>query len=246
MKTCNKCGIVKPITEFYERVKGSGKYRLECKKCKERSKDPAKAKIRRKRYNDSHQDKIKAYTSNYYKTHKEQEDARHKKWFKDHPEKVKEYTRKQYYKDIEKTRAKNRKYNAKVRSTPEGKILGNIRRRINSSLKTARKSDYTTNLIGIPMDEFIVYIENLFDEEMSWDNCGTHGWHIDHIRPCSSFDLIDEKEQRKCFHYTNMQPLWAEDNLKKSDTWKGEYSDDLIYEENGYLITLSCVKIKSN
>ena len=50
---------------------------------------------------------------------------------------------------------------------------------------------------------------------MSWDNYGQ--WHIDHIRPCSGFNLLDPIEQRVCFHYTNLQPLWAGDNLKKSN-----------------------------
>jgi len=44
-------------------------------------------------------------------------------------------------------------------------------------------------------------------------------WHIDHIRPCSSFNFINEEEQKACFHYSNLQPLWAEDNIKKSDKW---------------------------
>jgi hypothetical protein len=52
---------------------------------------------------------------------------------------------------------------------------------------------------------------------MSWDNWTKDGWHIDHIKPCSSFDLSKEYEQRACFHYTNMQPLWAVDNLRKGN-----------------------------
>ena len=50
---------------------------------------------------------------------------------------------------------------------------------------------------------------------MSWKNHGKYGWHIDHIKPCSKFNLIDPTEQKKCFHYTNLQPLWAKDNLTK-------------------------------
>ena len=55
---------------------------------------------------------------------------------------------------------------------------------------------------------------------MSWDNYGIHGWHIDHIRPCASFDLTDPEQQRQCFHYPNLQPLWAFDNLSKNDGWE--------------------------
>jgi hypothetical protein len=53
----------------------------------------------------------------------------------------------------------------------------------------------------------------MFTEGMSWDNYGE--WHIDHILPCSSFDLADIEQQKICFNYKNLQPLWAEDNLRK-------------------------------
>ncbi len=52
-----------------------------------------------------------------------------------------------------------------------------------------------------------------FTNGMAWDDYGD--WHIDHILPCISFDLSDENQQKICFHYTNLQPLWATDNLKK-------------------------------
>ena len=50
---------------------------------------------------------------------------------------------------------------------------------------------------------------------MNWNNQGHKGWHIDHIKPCSSFNLTDSKQQEQCFHYTNLQPLWAKKNLSK-------------------------------
>ena len=57
---------------------------------------------------------------------------------------------------------------------------------------------------------------------MTWKNWGVKGWHLDHIIPCASFDLSLPEEQKKCFHYTNLQPLWAEDNLSKGSKldWK--------------------------
>ena len=52
---------------------------------------------------------------------------------------------------------------------------------------------------------------------MTWKNHGRFGWHIDHIRACSRFDLSDLSQQKKCFNYTNLQPLWAKDNIRKSN-----------------------------
>ena len=60
------------------------------------------------------------------------------------------------------------------------------------------------------------YLEPQFKPEMNWNNHGEI-WEIDHIKPCSSFDLTDTEQQKQCFHYTNLQPLWAEDNLRKGD-----------------------------
>jgi hypothetical protein len=54
---------------------------------------------------------------------------------------------------------------------------------------------------------------------MTWDNYGIYGWHIDHIRPLSSFDLSQEEEIKLAFNFLNTQPLWAKDNLKKSNKW---------------------------
>jgi hypothetical protein len=57
------------------------------------------------------------------------------------------------------------------------------------------------------------YLAGKFKDGMTWENHGE--WHIDHIKPCASFNLLDEGEQKKCFHYTNLQPLWASENLSK-------------------------------
>lgn len=91
----------------------------------------------------------------------------------------------------------------------------NLRRRLNKALidQGAYKLDKSVNLFGCTPRILREHIENQFTEGMSWENYGK--WHLDHILPCVSFDLYKESEQKKCFHYTNLQPLWAEDNLKK-------------------------------
>ena len=71
------------------------------------------------------------------------------------------------------------------------------------------------DLIGCTSDELKNYLESKFLPTMTWDNYGKY-WHIDHIIPCSLFNLIDEEEQKKCFHYTNMQPLFTTTEIAKS------------------------------
>ena len=64
-----------------------------------------------------------------------------------------------------------------------------------------------------------MWLELQFKDGMSWNNWSYKGWHVDHIRPCSSFDLKLSEHQQACCHFTNLQPLWAKDNLKKSDNF---------------------------
>jgi len=65
--------------------------------------------------------------------------------------------------------------------------------------------------------ELMDYLEKMFTDGMTWDNYGQ--WHLDHIRPCASFDLSDVEQRKACFHFTNLQPLWAKDNLIKGTQW---------------------------
>ena len=95
------------------------------------------------------------------------------------------------------------------------KLSCNLRSRMNSALKENWKSGHTLDLLGCSVDEFKTHIESQFTEGMTWDNHTRTGWHIDHILPCASFDLSIPAQQYKCFHYTNLQPLWATENLSK-------------------------------
>lgn len=91
-----------------------------------------------------------------------------------------------------------------------------LSKRIRQVLHGAVKSARTQELLGCSVDQFRTHIESLFEPGMSWANAGE--WHLDHIRPCASFDLTDPAQQRACFRHTNLQPLWAADNIRKSAT----------------------------
>tara|TARA_B100000686_G_C16444298_1_gene788606 strand:+ start:141 stop:449 length:309 start_codon:yes stop_codon:yes gene_type:complete len=91
---------------------------------------------------------------------------------------------------------------------------------------TGGKKDKTCNLIGCSIYQLECHIEKKFEEYMNWSNYGN--WHIDHIIPCNAFDLNNEFEKRACFHYTNLQPLWASDNIKKGDKYCEEEKKDFL------------------
>jgi hypothetical protein len=94
------------------------------------------------------------------------------------------------------------------------KVASNLRTKIYQSVKNEKKFKFY-NLLGCDIKFLKQYLEENFKEGMSWENYGRMGWHIDHKQPCSSFDLTKTEEQQKCFHYSNLQPLWWNENLKK-------------------------------
>jgi len=97
----------------------------------------------------------------------------------------------------------------------EFKLIKTLRSRLSRAIKRQKsnKCDTTIELLGCSISFLKIFLEAKFKEGMTWENHGK--WHIDHIKPCASFNLLDEEEQKKCFHYTNLQPLWASENLSK-------------------------------
>jgi len=104
----------------------------------------------------------------------------------------------------------------------EFKLRGDISSRIRHAIKrnTAIKQSKTIILLGCTIKELRNYLEQQFRDDMTWENYG-NVWHIDHVKPCSSFNLLLPDEQEKCFHYTNLQPLLAKENLSKSSYYNG-------------------------
>ncbi len=113
------------------------------------------------------------------------------------------------------------KYVRKIRykNDPKYAMLCRLRTRLAKVLKRKgiRKSKSTMELCGCSLDELKAHLEKQFVENMSWENRSS--WHIDHIRPCASFDLTEIEQQKQCFHFTNLQPLFAAENFKKGAKW---------------------------
>jgi len=148
-------------------------------------------------------------------------------------EKLRKQARERYYKSKDKIslyRKKFREQNKEVLKEREklyrqnrmkNDIQYRLRKLIRDRIKNVVGHNYrsveTLSLLGCSVEELRQYLEQKFKKGMTWKNYGIKGWHIDHIIPCNSFDLTKIEEQRKCFHYSNLQPLWWYENLQKSD-----------------------------
>jgi len=103
------------------------------------------------------------------------------------------------------------------------KLLKTLRSRLGTAIRSqnSTKNNKTIELLGCSISFLKNFLETKFKEGMTWENHGE--WHIDHIKPCASFNLLDEEEQKLCFHYTNLQPLWAYENLSKGSKYTDEH-----------------------
>jgi len=191
-KLCPDCKIEKSITKFYKNKSKKDGLDSYCINCS------------------------KKYMSNYRKINKSKIDRIHAKYRKNNRKNINKR-----HKEFQKTHkiSRNIYLRNKRKNNINFKIVLNLRTRIAHALRGETKSESTIRLLGCSINFLRKHLESKFKPGMSWDN--RNKWHIDHIRPCASFDLLKRGEQFKCFHYTNLQPLWIEDNLLKGDKWNG-------------------------
>ena len=115
-------------------------------------------------------------------------------------------------------------YQRAYQQTPKGKLRCNLRARLYIAINGNYKAGSAVRDLGCSIDELKLYLENKFRPDMTWNNWAHDGWHIDHIKPLASFDLTNRDQFLEACHYTNLQPLWAEENFSKgaSLTWEAE------------------------
>jgi len=170
-----------------------------------------------KKFREKNKDKNREYQKNWAKN-----------WRKNNPDKVKETNssdknkiRQAKYrkKHREELRKRSLEYNKrKIETDPNARMKWLLRSRVNSAIKKqcGTKAYKTIELIGCTIQEVRDHLERQFTPEMNWENHGSY-WEIDHIKPVSLFDLTKPEEQKKCFHYTNLQPLkWLENRIKSN------------------------------
>lgn len=162
----------------------------------------------KKIYDLNHKPEIKKYRE----THRLEQKEYMKKWYKNHKKVIKEYNK--FRKPIVNEYNRNRR-----KVNINSRLASNFRNRIGLALNGNPKLSTTMKLVGCSIEHLKQHLEKQFKKGMSFSNYGK--WHIDHIKPCASFDLNKKSEQCKCFNYTNLQPLWAKDNMSKSDKLSG-------------------------
>ena len=173
----------------------------------------------RKEYYLKHRAKILKEQKEYYINNpdkKVEQNGRKREYHKKNKERFKAHRQKP---EVKKQRlAVAKRYQKNKRETnPLFKIRQTLSCRLNHALRGELKAANTMKLVGCSTEFLKQYLENQFKPGMNWKNHAITGWHIDHIKPCTAFNLSDHKQQRECFHYTNLQPLWYDENIRKSN-----------------------------
>lgn len=192
-KKCSRCKVFKPTEEFYSKASA-------CKSCgslrRKETYCPDRVHRAYKRISEEQMEKRRIYFREKRRKDPEKYNKKLKEWRKANP-------------DYKKNRWKN---------DLDFRLKENLRGRLYKALIGHSKSKSTSDLVGCSIQSLKKHLESQFTEGMSWENYGE--WHVDHIKPCSLFDMSDAAQQRECFNYNNLQPLWAEDNLKKSNNYE--------------------------
>lgn len=178
-------------------------------------------------YRQENKGRIRSSINDWRKHNKEQHQASEKQWRQDNKE-HKNATDKAWReanKELYRTRQNNYVKN-KLKTDPCFKIAHALRHRINEAIKTNQKVGSAVRDLGCSIEEFKVHLESKFypnpetGEIMTWGNHAVRGWHIDHIRPLSNFDLTDREQFLEACRYTNQQPMWWRDNIAKGDKYE--------------------------
>jgi hypothetical protein len=210
-KVCSVCKIEQDINNFHKNKNSLNGHKSKCKECrKQESKERYLNNIEYfEKYREENRDKIIEGLT---------------EWRKNNPEYRKKYYQKNYEKEIEYSRIKSKEnkeyFKIWANERYKNDLLFSLKKKLSSRLhkvlkrNNLKKTYKFCDILGCSLEEFKLYFESKFTEGMSWELMGKE-IHIDHIIPCASAKT--EEEMIKLFHYTNLQPLWSKDNMKKSD-----------------------------
>jgi hypothetical protein len=237
MKLCKKCGLEKIIEEFSNNKNEKDGKSLYCKECEKKRKKQYRDKNRNeinekaKKWRKENPEKYKEIINRYLeknphmsskergKKYRESEEWKEKfrksskEFYLKNLEEVRKKRKEYYYENKEKERRKNDLWrNKKMKTDGFFRMKKRLRERIRAFFKGKSIGKKTKEIVGLDYEEFKNYITNKFTEGMSWENYGE--WHLDHIIPLC--EAKNTEDLLKLNHYTNLQPLWAKDNLIKN------------------------------
>jgi len=223
-KICTKCLVEKNISEYGKHPNTKDKLQCRCLQCRRidkkefYKKNKEKINSDNKKYRDNNTEKLIEYSRNYYKENKTELLDKKKEYYKKNYEIIYEKLKIYNKKNKEKINKHKNNYNKEKKiSDPLFKLRMLMRDRLNKYFKysSLNKNNRTFDIIGCTPQFLKEHLESQFVIGMTWENHGLVGWHIDHIIPLSSAKT-DEEIYKLC-HYTNLQPLWFKDNLKKGN-----------------------------
>lgn len=203
-KRCCRCGVIKPSTleHFGLLRKTKDGFKHQCRECVKAYYESNKHDILRRnkgRY-EANKEKVLEGCRLYRLRNAEQRDNYNKRYYAENSDRIKARVTEYHY--------------ARIRRDAGYKLLVRYRTRLYQALRGRAKPVATRVLIGCSIEDLMKHLESQFAEGMSWDNYGE--WHVDHIKPCATFNFTDKEQARECFHYSNLQPLWADENQRKS------------------------------
>lgn len=232
LKVCSKCSLEKSTNDFHFR-KDNGVFRKECKSCYRLQKkrhylhNKEKCLIRAKRYYNTNLEKVIVYKKLHTLKNKEYYKQYNKLRYQRNKEKILKAQKQYYLINKEYINTRNTEYRKthrhlinkslarKKKTDLNYKLKCCLRSRIRLAVKRNSKAGSTVKDLGCSINDFKLYLESKFKDGMTWENWSRNGWHIDHILPLASFDLTKREDFLKACHYTNLQPLWAKENLDK-------------------------------
>ena len=203
------------IAAYSKKYREENKEEIAAKKKKWQDENKENIAAQRKKYREQNKEKIAAIQKKYYRDNKENILASVKKHYGDNKEEIAAYHKKYREENKGKINAQQRE---RYSNDPDYKMKMILSRSTRRALNGEMKASPTRELLGCTFKQARAHIKKQFKPGMNWDNWKHDGWHVDHIIPLASFDMSDPDQQRRANHYTNLQPMWAAENMSKSDS----------------------------
>lgn len=212
-------------TDYQNRCKiASRRYKIQNPE-KVRARNSSPENLERKRIRRLvNKDRNSEYNKQYHINNREWRNLYHSLYGKLNRDVLAQRNKKRRDMNPEKTRRVKRDYYHRIeKKDPKFMLNRHMTTLINRCLKNGKGGQSWRKFVDFTLRDLMVHLESQFTDGMSWENRGVHGWHIDHIRPISSFNFQkpEDSEFKECWSLNNLQPLWAKDNCSKNKFWGG-------------------------